>query len=167
IVQTIVIPILNDSEVESDETIKLTLSNPSNGATIGINNTTLTILDNDSIIGVDPNSVNPGLGETDILTGGGNKDKFILGDANQVYYNDGNDADLGLGDYALITDFQLGQDSIQLHGTESNYILGISPGGLPSGVAIFYQTSDQNELIGIVDGVSGLSLDSDAFTFVS
>ncbi|MEG4348172.1 DUF4347 domain-containing protein [Microcoleus sp. LAD1_D3] len=121
----------------------------------------------DILTGVDPNSVNAGFSEIDILTGGRERDKFILGDTTQFYYNDGNDADLGLSDYALITDFKEGKDSIQLHGTKSNYILGASPVGLPTGIGIFYQTTDQNELIGIVQGVSGLSLDSDAFAFVS
>ncbi|MEG3916398.1 Calx-beta domain-containing protein [Microcoleus sp. w2-18bC1] len=121
----------------------------------------------DILTGVEPNSVNAGFSEIDILTGGRERDKFILGDTTQFYYNDGNDADLGLSDYALITDFKEGKDSIQLHGTKSNYILGASPVGLPTGIGIFYQTTDQNELIGIVQGVSGLSLDSDAFTFVS
>ncbi|NJM61578.1 MAG: hypothetical protein HC849_17450 [Oscillatoriales cyanobacterium RU_3_3] len=123
----------------------------------------------DILTGVDPNAVNAGFSEIDILTGGRERDKFILGDTTKFYYNDGNDADLGLSDYALIADFQKGKDSIQLHGTKSNYILSESPVGLPTGIGIFYQTPDKNELIGIVQGVSGLSLDldSDAFAFVS
>lgn len=44
--QTFSIPIVNDSVVESDETVNLTLSNPSN-ATLGISTATLTIEDDD------------------------------------------------------------------------------------------------------------------------
>ncbi|HBK66913.1 MAG TPA: polysaccharide deacetylase, partial [Cyanobacteria bacterium UBA11166] len=122
--------------------------------------------DKDILTGVDANFPNAGFGEIDILTGGGDKDQFILGDVNQFYYNDGNDTDLGLSDYALITDFQVGKDSIQLHGTKSNYILSESPSSLPSGTGIFYQTLDKNELIGIVQGVANLSIESNYFTFV-
>jgi hypothetical protein len=47
--QTFTIPILNDSLVENDETILLTLSNATGGTSIGTGgNTTLTILDDDS-----------------------------------------------------------------------------------------------------------------------
>ena len=50
-----------------------------------------------------------GVGEVDILTGGGGRDKFILGDTNGAYYvGKGND------DYATITDFNLFQDSISI-----------------------------------------------------
>ncbi|NCT62651.1 MAG: hypothetical protein GPJ03_06150, partial [Microcystis aeruginosa G13-01] len=46
--QTIVIPIVNDAIYEPDETINLTLTNPTGGATLGSQTTaTLTILDND------------------------------------------------------------------------------------------------------------------------
>jgi hypothetical protein len=59
----ITIPIVNDTEVESNETINLALSNPTNGATIGSQaSTTLTIVDNDvaspakSLLYVSPSS---------------------------------------------------------------------------------------------------------------
>jgi hypothetical protein len=41
----------------------------------------------DILNGVDPNAVNPGRGEIDTLTGGNGPDTFVLGDANNVYYN--------------------------------------------------------------------------------
>lgn len=46
--QAIAIPIFDDSDLEDDETLILTLSNPTDGATLGAENTaTLTIVDND------------------------------------------------------------------------------------------------------------------------
>jgi hypothetical protein len=64
---------------------------------------------NDQITGSD--STARGVGEVDTLTGGGGRDKFILGDASGAYY-----VGKGKDDYALITDFNLFQDSINLGG---------------------------------------------------
>ena len=49
ITKTVNIPIVNDNLIEGNETVNLTLTNPTNGATIGTQNTaTLTIVDNDT-----------------------------------------------------------------------------------------------------------------------
>ncbi|WP_242057682.1 Calx-beta domain-containing protein [Nostoc sp. FACHB-87] len=51
--KTVNIPIVNDGIFEPSETINLTLTNPTNGATIGGQNTaTLTIIDNDAAPGI-------------------------------------------------------------------------------------------------------------------
>jgi hypothetical protein len=70
----------------------------------------------DTLIGVDPDSSKPGLRERDTLTGGEGKDTFILGDRHQYYY-----AGDGENDYAVIEDFKLGTDRIQLKGDKSFY----------------------------------------------
>ena len=123
---------------------------------------------NDILTGVDTNAINPGLEEVDTLTGGGGSDIFRLGDASTTYYDNRNDADAGDGDYALITDFNASEDIIQLHGNVSDYLLvSLSQSNLPS-TAIFRKTAGQNELIGILQGGSNLSLQasSNYFKFV-
>ncbi|NEP60353.1 MAG: calcium-binding protein, partial [Symploca sp. SIO2G7] len=116
----------------------------------------------DILVGVDPNSTNPGFGEIDIMTGGFGADIFVLGDENQVYYDD-----LGIGDYTLITDFDSSLDVIELNGSATNYQLGNVSPGLPSGIGIFLQTPAQDELIAIVQGANSLALNADYFTYVS
>jgi hypothetical protein len=51
--KVVTIPIVNDGVFEPNETINLTLNNPTNGATLGSQNTaTLTIIDNDALPGI-------------------------------------------------------------------------------------------------------------------
>ncbi len=116
---------------------------------------------NDWLIGVNPEAAQSGFGEIDELKGGDQSDTFVLGDAMQAYY-------LGQGnlDYGLIDDFDLNEsDVIQLYGIASNYNLKTNVTDLPKGTAIFF--GEENDLIGIVKDVKGLSLtDSNVFTFV-
>ena len=53
-----------------------------------------------------------GINTIDTLTGGKGTDTFILGDTNSVFYSAN-----GRRDYALITDFNLTEDLIQLKGS--------------------------------------------------
>ena len=76
----------------------------------------------DTLIGVDPSSVKPGIFEVDILIGGADADKFVVGDTNNPYYVGGGGF-VGLNDFAFITDFQSGEDRIQLNQSQS-YIFG-------------------------------------------
>ncbi|NEO78005.1 hypothetical protein [Moorena sp. SIO4G3] len=41
---------------------------------------------NDTLIGVDPTSNNPGMNETDRLNRGAGNDTFVIGDKNNPYY---------------------------------------------------------------------------------
>lgn len=121
----------------------------------------------DHLVGVTASSTTAGRGEVDRLTGGSGRDRFHLGNSQRVFYNDGNNSSSGTGDYALIADFKLTEgDVIQLKGAASSYRLGSSPTGLPSGSAIFLKTSGTDELIGVVQGTTNLSLNSAAFSFV-
>ena len=43
-------------------------------------------------------------------------------------------------------------DVVQLNGTASDYSLGSSPQGLPSGKALIYEGGEFNEIIAIIQG---------------
>jgi len=131
---------------------------------------------NDFLIGVQTNIFNrepflirtngiskPGRLQKDNLTGGPGADIFVLGDQDNVYYNDGNRLLGGRLDYATITDFVPGQDIIQLKGSAGDYYLRTSGGNTEivlddgrNGPFISYP----DELIGIVEGRTGLDLNN-------
>ena len=79
--------------------------------------------------------------EVDILTGGGGKDTFVLGDYHSNFYNNG-----GNTDYALIKDFSSIDEIILDQGT---YTTGASPFSDASGTAIY----EGSELIAVVQGM--------------
>jgi RTX calcium-binding nonapeptide repeat (4 copies) len=130
---------------------------------------------NDEITGLsaETSQSNLGKGEIDTLTGNEGNDTFVLGSnlpngTPVVFYNDGDAATAGTGDYALITDFETGNDTIQFTGSAANYSLGEAPTGLPSGTGIFYDNGTTPELISILAGISPVNLNlsqSDRFTF--
>ncbi|AFY44861.1 calcium-binding protein [Nostoc sp. PCC 7107] len=134
---------------------------------------------NDIILGGDGNDTLNGVGSEfgrstrDSLTGGNNNDLFILGNASAVFYNDGNNTNAGLNDYALITDFSIAEDRIQLRGTASSYLLGTSPIAGITGTSIYLDSNGNgtfnstDELIAIAQGVSGLNLTASYFSYVS
>jgi Ca2+-binding RTX toxin-like protein len=108
---------------------------------------------NDRITGTD--STARGVGEVDTLTGGGGRDKFVLGDTNGAYY-----VGKGKDDYALITDFNLFQDSIII-GNLKNY--SFASGGnntidLYSGKDV--KTRDLIAKIQITGGISNVASNS-------
>jgi hypothetical protein len=67
--------------------------------------------------------LNAGRGEIDSLTGGAGKDVFVLGSEYGSLYDDGIVKNAGLNDYALITDFTIGLDKLQLFGAKNRYFL--------------------------------------------
>jgi Ca2+-binding RTX toxin-like protein len=119
---------------------------------------------NDVLVGVGQNDT--GAGTVDELTGGAGRDRFVLGNAKTAFYTSG-----GNLDYALIRDFKVGEDKIQLHGKRDDYLLkkvevgSISSDSNVRGMGIFTQ---QGELIGVVENATrALSLSkSSQFTFV-
>ncbi|MBO0351170.1 hypothetical protein J0895_19245, partial [Phormidium pseudopriestleyi FRX01] len=120
----------------------------------------------DILIGVNVNAANPGVGEVDRLIGDLGSDTFVLGDANRTYYDSGVDAETGLNDYAVIADFAIAEDKIQLHGSAADYRLAVSPEGMFAGMAIYRQEGDREDLIAIVQDVSDLNLQESYFSFV-
>ncbi|MEO1401970.1 MAG: hypothetical protein AAFV72_12075, partial [Cyanobacteria bacterium J06635_1] len=102
--------------------------------------------------------VQAGTTPSDILTGGaGVENTFALGDISGALYGVS-----GVDDYALINNFVMGEDIIQLYGDASDYRLGAAL----EGTAIYRTVGPQEELLGVVTDVSSLSLGSDAFSFV-
>jgi Ca2+-binding RTX toxin-like protein len=77
---------------------------------------------NDSITGT--NRTARGVGEVDNLSGGGGSNKFILGDSRGAYYL-GN----GANDFAMINDFNLFNDSLDL-GRLQNYSFDVEASGI-------------------------------------
>ncbi len=113
----------------------------------------------DTLTGVDSTAVQPGSNEIDTLIGGTGADLFILGDG-KVYYDDN-----GTADYALIGTFNGAEgDQIQLYGNSLDYTLQENVSGLPARTAIY--TNSGSELIAVVDGVTGMDLESSDFSFV-
>jgi Ca2+-binding RTX toxin-like protein len=125
---------------------------------------------NDSLDGGDGDDILSGgtttVGQIDTLTGGLGADTFVLGLATQTlnFYDDGVVGTDGTADYALITDFVSGTDTIQLKGASTGYTLSTTSGGLPSGTGI-YKNGSPNELLGIVENVT--LTDFTDFTFVN
>ncbi len=120
---------------------------------------------NDILIGTFPGSLlPPGLGESDTLTGGIGVDRFILGDAVNVFYDDNNTANPGFGDLATITDFNSSEDRIELKGALQDYRLQV----VGSNTRIFSDKpgAEPDEIIGIAQGRNNLRLDSDDFLFL-
>lgn len=131
----------------------------------------------DKLMGAESRTSTPGRGEFDALIGGSGRDRFILGQGGQAFYDDGNgvaDGDAanffngidGTGDFARILDFRSGDDIIQLGGPRSNYELKPITNSLRGGTStqdmgIFKKGEflQPSELIGIVqDAPSNLNL---------
>ena len=89
----------------------------------------------DIIIGFPTTPATLGVLQIDTITGNGGNDTVLLGDARGVFYSNTLTSDAGLGDYAMISDFNSG-DRIQLRGTAANYLLNPTSLGL-GGMGIY------------------------------
>lgn len=105
----------------------------------------------DVLLGTD--EVALGLNEQDILVGGSGADLFIVGDTASVYYHQG-----AVADYVTIKDFVSNIDTVQLHGSTSNYSTILQG----SDTLLFWQ----GDLIAQFNGVTNLDLMSNDFQFV-
>lgn len=141
----------------------------------GFGNDTMTGgLGRDTLIGVETAfaeaSTGFGAGEVDSLRGGTGKDTFVLGNANRVFYSDGDPLTIGDLDHALIKDFNVAEDVIRLHGARASYSLDIyTVGAGKLDAAIMYDPgiTDRAEIIGIVQNVAfDFAITGSAFSFV-
>ncbi|MDF5706266.1 MAG: pre-peptidase C-terminal domain-containing protein [Nostoc sp. S4] len=118
----------------------------------------------DVLIGVFPgSSLPPGSGEIDSLIGGVGVDRFVLGSATNVFYDDNNTANAGFGDLASINDFNSSEDRIELKGSLQNYRLQVV--GTNTQIFLDKPGTEPDEIIGVVQGRTNLRLDSDDFLF--
>jgi uncharacterized delta-60 repeat protein len=127
----------------------------------------------DILTGIDPRDPNLGRGSIDKLTGGQKADTFVLGNADGVFYNDGNSGTAGTSDYAWISDFKASDsDKIQLSGKDSDYVLASTTIGSTKGMGIYFNNGavssgwdSKDELIGFVQGYTNKVINSD-FIFI-
>jgi Ca2+-binding RTX toxin-like protein len=110
------------------------------------------------------------MGEADTLTGGGGRDTFVLGNEEGVFYDDGDVLTRGAADFALITDFDVSRDSIQLYGSAEFYSLDFftsEVGTINADLIYDPGVTARGELIATLQDVSAdLTLSDSAFTFV-
>jgi Ca2+-binding RTX toxin-like protein len=89
--------------------------------------------------------------EIDTLTGGAGSNLFVLGNSSAAFYNDGLSSQVGTTDYAYITDFTPGTDTLQLKGSASSYYLGAhTVAGLTAHQGLFLESGSVDELIAII-----------------
>ncbi len=100
---------------------------------------------NDIMTGGSLGESNPGFGQIDTLSGGNGIDNFVLSTTVNTFYQDGDTTVPGLSDYALITDFNINEDYLWLR-AGPKYLIGPSPVGLTSGIALFI---DDDGLLGL------------------
>ena len=106
----------------------------------------------DKINGSD--SYNGGFYERDYLAGGGGADEFVLGDVYGAYYIANNNHD-----YAIIEDFSVGEDKLELYGSASHYHVNVYHGD----AYIYYNDYGSYDKIAVVDNVySNFDLGSNA-----
>ncbi len=119
----------------------------------------------DILIGVDPTQAGAGRGEIDLLKGK-DGDRYVLGDRQQAYYNDGQQNTAGFQDYAYIEKFESKKgDVIQLHGNASMYVLG--EGFSKKDAGLYLRQEGGNELIAVIDKAKDLSgLTGSSFVYV-
>jgi len=114
-------------------------------------------LGNDTLTGC-LNALDGGRGEIDRMTGGAGADVFVLGSAIGAFYDDGRASSQGTSDYALIEDFTVGTDRLQLHGVASGYYLNKSTVTAVSGVALWAERGQTDELIAIIRSANSSTL---------
>ena len=96
----------------------------------------------------------------DLIEGGSGKDLYIIGDENRVYYTDHK-----WYDHAIIKDFELEEDTIQLKGQASDYTIKPANSLGIHGTGIFYE----NGMVALVGDIapSDFSLNGDYISYTT
>jgi subtilisin family serine protease len=120
----------------------------------------------DTLSGVPAAGSNTGKGTIDVLYSRAGADLFVLGDGRGAFYEDGNAAAAGTGDYALIADFA--GDKIQL--AIGNYFLVTTTLNGITGTGIYHAAGasfdGSAELIGIVKDILPYWMSSSDFVWL-
>ena len=86
------------------------------------------------------------------MTGGSGRDTFILGDRENVFYSSQN-----AFDYALIADFNVDRDTIELSGERADYVLAPTSGDLPQGTGLYLDVDSSGEFTSGTDELIAIS----------
>lgn len=142
------------------------------------NDTLQDLYGDDILIGVNPFDPLPGVGEIDNISAsnGANSTKLIvLGDANNIYYDDRLNTTEGVNDFASIQNFNssIGGSSkdfakVQLQGAASDYLL--KPEGRGTGLYVDKPGNEPDELIAVFGQRftgQALDLNSSYFQYVA
>ena len=135
--ETLQIKFFSDTtrSLQVGNTLNLTIKEPTVGQTTNGNDIITGTAAGEYLNGVPSGSSLRGRGSRDELTGRAGNDIFVLGDASGTYYDDGQPANRGTTDMAIILDFASG-DKIQLWGESSMYSLASALNTGISGVRI-------------------------------
>ena len=115
---------------------------------------------------------NFGTGERDLLTGGAGRDTFVLTLFGISFYDDGDPLSAGEFDFALISDFNASEDTVELLGGSELYALEPFPSRLGiNGTALVLDPGDTGgvgEVIAVFQDInaSDIDLTSPAFNYV-
>ena len=163
--ETLQIKFFSDTtrSLQVGNTLNLTIKEPTVGLATDSNDIITGTAAADRLNGVPSGSTLRGRGSRDELTGRAGNDIFVLGDASGTYYDDGQPANRGTTDMAIIQDFASG-DKIQLWGESSMYSLASALNTGISGVRIDFNPISPSvpgalpEAIGFVRGATLASL---------
>ena len=135
--ETLEIKFFSDTtrSLQVGNTLNLTIKEPTVGLATDSNDIITGTAAADRLNGVPSGSTLRGRGSRDELTGRAGNDIFVLGDASGTYYDDGQPANRGTTDMAIIQDFASG-DKIQLWGESSMYSLASALNTGISGIRI-------------------------------
>jgi Ca2+-binding RTX toxin-like protein len=120
-------------------------------------------LGQDTLIGVDEKRSQKR--QIDQLIGGGGADTFVLGKSGVTFYDDQVAKTTGLGNYALIVDFNPSKEGDRIQVAGGTYELSPSPIAGTPGVGLFrFAQGSEPELIAIIQGETVTNFNS--FVFV-